>query len=276
MDHGLEDLKMMVTDAQWAQYEEDGFLKLGKVIDDVQLQALQGRIDEIMLGKSRVGYGRIMMQLDSDTGKYEDVGAQTNGLKTPTLNYRKIQGLEFDPLFLEYVQDPLFQEICAHIYGPKTRIASFRSMFMNKPAHKGTFLPWHQDRWNTLDRDPLLTVYTALDPATKANGCVQIIPKSHKMGLINPDHPSGFLTPEQAEVHCKAEDVVYLELEAGEVALLHNWTLHSSDVNRSSQSRRAFSVSYMDAETMNTRKNELASTSVIFGAGALTVEDAVA
>jgi phytanoyl-CoA hydroxylase len=60
------------------------------------------------------------------------------------------------------------------------------------------------------------------------------------------------------------------------VALLHNWTLHSSDVNRSSQSRRAFSVSYMDAETINTRKNELASTSVIFGTGALSVENAIA
>jgi len=35
---------------------------------------------------------------------------------------------------------------------------------------------------------------------------------------------------------------VYLELEAGEVALLHNWLLHTSDVNRTPQSRRAFSV----------------------------------
>ena len=276
VDHTSEDCEMTITDAQWEQYDEDGFLKLGKVLNEIQLQALQDRIDEIMLGKSRVGYDKIMMQLDSDTGKYGDVGPQTNGLKTPTLNYRKIQGLEFDPVFLEYVQDPIFKEICAHIYGPDTPIASFRSMFMNKPANKGTVLPWHQDRWNTLDRDPLLTVYTALDPATKENGCVQIIPKSHKIGVINPSHPSGFLTPELAEVHCKPEDTLFLELEAGEVALLHNWTLHSSDVNRSDQSRRAFSVSYMDADTVNTRKNALASESVVFGEGALTVEHAVA
>ncbi|MDA0709935.1 MAG: phytanoyl-CoA dioxygenase family protein [bacterium] len=267
---------MTVTDAQWKTYDEQGFLKLGKVVSDASLRGLQERIDEIMLGKSRVGYDRMMMQLDSDTGKYGDIGPQTNGLKTPTLNYRKIQGLEFDPIFLEYVQDPMFKAICARIYGPKTRIASFRSMFMNKPARKGTVLPWHQDRWSTLDRDPLLTVYTALDPATTENGCVQIIPGSHKLGLINPDHPSGFLTPEQAETHCRTEDTVYLELEAGEVALLHNWTLHSSDVNRSDRSRRAFSVSYMDADTVNTHKHALASDSVLFGEGALTVENALA
>lgn len=61
-------------------------------------------------------------------------------------------------------------------------------MFMNKPAGKGTALPWHQDRWQHLDIDPLLTVYTALDPATAANGCVKVVPKSHKLGILNPDH----------------------------------------------------------------------------------------
>jgi ectoine hydroxylase-related dioxygenase (phytanoyl-CoA dioxygenase family) len=265
-----------LTDAQWAQYEAEGYLVLGKLLDDVALKSLQNRIDEIMLGKSQVGYDRISMQLDSDTGRYEDIGKQAQGLRIATLNYRKIQGLEFDPLFLEYMQLPIFRDVCARIYGAEIRIASFRAMFMNKPANKGTILPWHQDRWNTLDRDPMLTVYTALDPATPDNGCVQIIPRSHHVGLINPDHPSGFLTPEQAEVHCKPEDVLHLELEAGEVALLHNWVLHSSDVNRSEQSRRAFSVCCMDADTVNTRKNELASSSVIFGDGALTPEIAVA
>src|SRR6476661_7180908 len=77
---------------------------------------------------------------------------------------------------LRALQQRIFREICARVYGPETRISCFRAMFMNKPAHKGTFLPWHQDRWSDLDRDPLVTVYTALDPATIANGCVQVIP----------------------------------------------------------------------------------------------------
>lgn len=265
-----------LTDAQWAEYEDQGYLKLGKLVDATELAALQTRIDEIMLGKSRVSYDHIMMQLDSDSGRYEDAGKQSAGHKGATLNYRKIQGLEFDPIFLIYMQHPTFRDVCARIYGADVPIASFRAMFMNKPAHKGTFLPWHQDRWNTLDRDPLLTVYTALDPATPENGCVQVIPKSHKKGVINPDHPSGFLTPELAEEHCKVADRVYLTLEAGEVALLHNWLLHASDVNRSAQSRRAFSVSYMDARTIHTRKNDVASKSVIFGEGALQPDLALA
>jgi ectoine hydroxylase-related dioxygenase (phytanoyl-CoA dioxygenase family) len=89
-----------------------------------------------------------------------------------------------------------------------------------------------------------------LDPATKANGCVEVIPGSHKQGLINPSHPSGFLTDELASEYCPKDKVVYLELEPGEVALLHNWLLHSSDINHTDVSRRAFSVCYMDANTV--------------------------
>jgi ectoine hydroxylase-related dioxygenase (phytanoyl-CoA dioxygenase family) len=108
----------------------------------------------------------------------------------------------------------------------------------------------HNHRRAYLDRDPLVTVWAALDPATRASGCVQIIPGSHRSGLINPAHHSGFLTEEQTARHCPPDKVVFLELAAGDVALLHNHLLHASDVNRSGTSRRAFSVCYMDARTV--------------------------
>jgi hypothetical protein len=252
---------------QWAQYDRDGYLKLGKLLGATDLAALQQRIDDIMLGKAALRYERLLMQLDSQTGKYEDAGTQSKGFKGATLGYRKIQDLEYDPLFLGYLQRPIFRHICARHYGPDQPVACYRAMFMNKPAHKGTFLPWHQDRWADLDRDPLVTLWTALDPATVANGCVQVIPGSHKLGLINRAHPSGFLTKEQAAEYCTPDKVVYLEMAPGEVALLHNWLLHASDVNRTDTSRRAFSVCYMDARTTNLRQPEVFP--VVFGPGAL-------
>lgn len=255
-----------LTEQQWQQYERDGYLKLGKLLDDDELKQLQDEIDAIMLGKASVDYDSMLMQLDSEDGAYDKAGPQTKGHKGSTLNYRKIQDLEFDPVFLRFMQWPIFRDICQRAYG-HADIACFRAMFMNKPAKKGTFLPWHQDRWKHLDRDPLVTLWTALDPATMENGCVQIIPGSHKLGLINPDHGSGFLTEEQVAEHCKPEDVVHLELEAGEIALLHNWTLHASDVNRSDISRRAFSVCYMEADTKTARDG--ATFSKVFGEGAL-------
>src|SRR5262245_27727024 len=211
----------------WDFYDRHGYLKLGRPLSDEELLAFQRRIDDIMLGRAPIDTSRLMMQLDSESGKYEDAPEQTRGHKGATLNYRKIQDLEHDRLFLAYMQRPIFREICARVYGAETRISCFRAMFMNKPARKGTFLPWHQDRWSDLDRNPLITLWTALDPATKANGCVQILPGTHKLGLINPEHGSGFVKREQADDLLKRHNVEYLELQAGECALLHNWLLHS-------------------------------------------------
>lgn len=238
-----------ITESDWNSYEENGYLKLGKLLSDEALMALQDRIDAIMLGKAAIDYSNLLMQLDSTSGKYNDAGVQSLGFKGATLNYRKIQNLEIDPLFEEYIKLPVFEELSQRVYGPGTPVACFRAMFMNKPSHQGTLLPWHQDAWTFLDRQPLITLWTALDPATIENGCVEVLPGSHKLGRINPDDLSGFLTPAQIAEYCPPDNGTFLELEPGEVVLLHNWLLHRSDVNRTPVSRRAFSVCYMDGRT---------------------------
>ena len=127
---------LQLTDAQWQQVQRDGYLKLGKLLTDDELEMLCQRIDDIMLGKASVPYDRMLMQLDSDTGNYADAKPMTKGHKGATLNYRKIEQLEYDPIFLRYIQRPIFNEICARTYGSHIPVGVFRSMFMNKPAVK--------------------------------------------------------------------------------------------------------------------------------------------
>lgn len=106
-----------IGDDQWRQFEERGYLRLGPVVSGEELQGLRRRIDQVMLGEAAVPYGRMMMQLDTSSGLYEDMDPQTTGHKGATLAYRKIQGLEFDPLFLGYMQKPLFRHLCGRAYG---------------------------------------------------------------------------------------------------------------------------------------------------------------
>ena len=225
-------LEHPLTDAQWREYDERGYLRLGPVLNAEELAQLQSEIDAIMMGEADVDYGALLMQLDSNTGEYADAGEQSLGHKGATLDYRKIEGLEPVPVFGAYVARPLFREICAHEYGAGVPITLFRAMFMNKPSARGTKLPWHQDAWTDLDRQPKLTVWTALDPATRENGCVEVIPGTHREGLVNPEHPSGFLSEAQIAARVSPDQVEHLELVPGEAVLLHNFLLHSSDVNR--------------------------------------------
>src|ERR1700676_5050436 len=107
----------MITDAQWQTFETQGYLNLGKLLSDDDVSSLQKRIDDIMLGRASIDYNRLLMQLDSTTGQYDDAGVQSNGHKGATLAYRKIQNLEADDLFAAYLSRPVFQEICARAYG---------------------------------------------------------------------------------------------------------------------------------------------------------------
>jgi phytanoyl-CoA hydroxylase len=214
----------------WALFDEQGYLRIGRVADESMLAAMCDRIDDIMLGRAGVDYRRMVMQLDSPDGDYETAGKQSHGFKGATLGYRKIEQLESDPVFREYMTLPVFEAAARRIYG-SIAIAAFRAMFMNKPAGKGTWLPLHQDHWRALDRDPLITIYTALDAATPENGCVELIPGTHHT-LLNPHHPNGFLTPAMAATFDRDPRRIPLVLEAGEVVLMHNWTIHGSGLNR--------------------------------------------
>ncbi len=186
------------------------------------------------------------------------------GHEVATLAYRRIDDLEQDPLFLAYMQDPVFEGIAQRYVGHEVSV--FRSMFMNKPANWAQELAWHQDvgaGWG-IDCDPIMTVWTALDEATVANGCMQIVPGSHRHGVINEGH---FLSEAERAVYAADKDVIDLPAAAGEAILLHNYLLHRSGANTTAAARRAFSCTYMDAaaRTLDTGQR----FPVLFGAGAL-------
>jgi len=143
-------------------------------------------------------------------------------------------------------------------------------MFMNKPAGKGTVLPWHQDggRIWRLTGQPLLTLWLALDPATIANGCVQVVPGSHHLGLLS-EHGHTITAAQQA-AHCQPAQCDDLVLEPGELVLLHNLVLHASGTNASGQARRAFSVCLMDGAIRSTDADHPGFPK-LFGSDALPV-----
>lgn len=246
-------------DSHHKRFMAQGYLRLGKVASASELAGLQRRIDDLMLG--RVRYPNMRMQLfEEETGQLR----RTLGNEAATLSYRRIDDLEQDPLFLAYMQQPLFRGICRRYVGEAVSV--FRSMFMNKPARWEQTLPWHQDvgaGWG-IDRNPIVTVWTALDEATAANGAMEIVPGSHLNGVINERH---FLAPEEETRYAPPDRVEHLEAEAGEAVLLHNLLLHRSGTNPTDRPRRAFSATYMEADT---RTLDTGLTfPVVFGPGAL-------
>jgi phytanoyl-CoA hydroxylase len=238
-------------------YAEEGFARLGPVLSDAGAAALRARADEIMLG--RVVYPGLFFQHDAATGRYDDLEFG-KGWQGPSLAYRKIEKLEKDPLFEAWIKNPLFARVARAVVGDAVSI--YRAVLFTKPASGGTPLPWHQDggRFWGLDRDPVLQIWTALDDAPAAAGCVEALPRSHHEGLAT---PLGGVVPEAlVRARDAGAHAVPLPARAGEAWLLHNHLWHRSGVNRTGAPRRALTICYMSAETRCLRQKRAPRTFV--------------
>ena len=119
----------------------------------------------------------------------------------------------------------------------------YHSKMIMKDAKVGGAWTWHQDYGYWYQNGvlaPLLTsAFIAVDPATRENGCLQVIRGSHQLGRI--DH---VLTGEQAGADqervrevLKRMELVYVEMEPGDTLFFHCNLLHRSDQNHSDKPR---------------------------------------
>lgn len=230
-------------------YREHGWARIGRVLTEEGAEALARRVNELMLGE--VVYDGLFFQKDSPTGSYDDL--QFNkGWQGPSLEYRKVEKLERDPLYRAWIENALFERIARAWIGDS--VSLYRAVVFNKAESGGTNLPFHQDggRFWGIDREPTLQVWTALDDVPIESGCVEVVPGTHKDGLVTVY--GGNVAEDTWRAADADERAQPLPARAGEVLLIHNHVWHRSRPNRSGRQRRAVTVCYLDGATRCTRK----------------------
>ena len=241
------------VDAALASFAREGYSRLGRVIDDETTAELGARVDDLML--ARVRHEGMFFQRDSETGRYEDLSFGL-GWQGPSLDYRKMEKLELDPVFAAYLRNPLFERIARRlIEGP---IALYRAVVFTKSARGGSDLPFHQDGgafWG-VDRMPTLQLWTALDDCPLDGGCLEVVPRTHLSGLTTKE---GGVVP-KALLDGVEDRIVALPAVRGEVILVHNHLWHRSRRSQSGQRRSTLSVCYMSAATRCLRKKRAPRT----------------
>ena len=119
----------------------------------------------------------------------------------------------------------------------------YHSKMILKDAKVGGAWAWHQDYgyWyqNGLLFPDLVSVMIAVDPATRENGCMQVLRGSHRMGRVNHalSGEQAGADPEQVEEACKRLETVHCEMSAGDALFFHSNTLHCSAANNSDPTR---------------------------------------
>lgn len=138
----------------------------------------------------------------------------------------------------------------AHLLGWDGRVKLLHSMLYLKPPQMLGH-PWHQDETYFPTRDRSLTaVYVALDKVTRSNGCLWVVPRSHRQGYVYPRGPHGapqeFLFAEESQGFLP-EEAIPLEMPAGAVTFFNGYLLHKSNRNSSSGPRPVLVGHYCNA-----------------------------
>lgn len=123
-------------------------------------------------------------------------------------------------------------------------VCHFHSKLMQKEPKVGGAWEWHQDYgyWyknEFLFPDEMMSVMIAITEATKENGCLQVIGRTHKMGRIEHGFSGEQVGASQhyVDLALKTMPLVYVELAPGDALFFHSNILHRSEANLSDKPR---------------------------------------
>ncbi len=171
---------------------------------------------------------------------------------TPEHALCKINFFENDPVFMSYARQPKLLDCVEALLGPELLFVN--SMVITKPPGVDGRHPLHQDLlyFGFRPGDAVLGTWTALEPVTRDNGCLAVLPGSHRGELLDHDIPDwdyvnfGFLGVKGAGA---AASRVHIEMNPGDTLFFHSLLIHGSGQNRTSGFRRAISAHYADARS---------------------------
>ena len=157
-----------------------------------------------------------------------------------------------DPFWVRLVSDPRLLAIAAEHIG--VDIALFASHYIAKPPGDGQAVLFHQDgAYWPLEPMEVVTLWLAVDDSDAENGCMRMIPGTHRMGLhemVDSDADSvlgSMIKPELiADVEESAVDLV---LKAGDVSVHAAAIVHGSHANLSARRRGGLTIRYVPTST---------------------------
>lgn len=131
-----------------------------------------------------------------------------------------------------------------------TECYHWHSKIVRKQPHTNSAVNFHQDYWFWYHDGCLfpqmLTCAIAIDKSSKENGCLQIVEKSHLMGRLDQiERGNDYCTePARLEKILATQELIYCEMEPGDVLFFHANTLHGSDANQSDLPRTMLHCTY--------------------------------
>jgi len=237
---------MFMTENQKKSWNESGYILIKNFVDDKFCDDMNKEVS------------KIIKSLVPEDGTFSHAYAGDGHIAIremkPSPNAKKIEDeisklfrIHSKGIFNDFINNENLCNILEDILGPN--IDCFLSQFIFKnPGAWGQ--PWHQDSsYFPFDREPQVAAWLATSEATLENGCLVVLPGSHKESLHEhlPDDREG---SNYGYTEIKDHDFSLEEpilLNRGDLLLFHSFLMHKSYDNKSDSRRTA--MVYHFAET---------------------------
>jgi len=240
----------MLSPTQLKHYQEHGYVLVPDLIAESRLAAYEQRFVQLALHSQPAPEDlKVMRDIMVAKGAVEPA--------TPMHAVNKVMNFEADAELYAYTHEPRLLSAVRSIICAED-IFSISTNVFNKPPGVDGRHPLHQDLryFRIRPADKIVAAWTALNPTSRKNGCLAVIPGSHRQSLHDHGNPewdyvnAGFLAIADIDLEAR----VHVEMAVGDTLLFHPLLVHGSGKNRSSNFRRAISTHYAAAScTSDTR-----------------------
>ena len=230
------------------QFERDGFVVLRGFLSEAALRPLEVVYERFKSGAVE-GMGRDLCDMSGPYGRsFEDFDIINAVL--PRRYAPELAGNPFEQRAAE----------AARAFIGEDATLDYDQHLTKKPGRTGAVFAWHQDLgyWPTGSPDTRTATFSlALDDAKLANGCLQVVPGSHRERALRPHRPvlegeSGLrdVTHALSVDLLPSDELVPLEVSRGDVTVHNERIIHGSAGNRTEGWRRTYVVAFRSAATV--------------------------
>jgi phytanoyl-CoA hydroxylase len=225
-------------DEDVAAYEDQGFLIINNLLSPAEVQsALAGLLD--VIDGTYPGFRHIQFE-----AKARQVLATLSADQKQDLVRKIFNFVDYEPRLKAIAEHPHILAVVRRLIGEEP--ALFENKALIKPPRIGREKPWHQDHayWNLPLDAKVVTVWIALDPATIENGCLFVIPGSHREGPVVHFRRRDW---QICDDHVAVARVVAAPLAPGGCLFFDSMLHHGTPANSSPLRRRALQFVYVPA-----------------------------
>lgn len=233
----------MLGEVERKRFWDEGYLVVEDAVTPAQLAALRGQLAD-WIEESR-GHAEPYGELIDGRPRFDLAPEHSD--REPQLR-RVNNPSEVSDAFGDVMRNGRTPDFVAEIFGPD--IVFHHDKINLKLPGAGTEVGYHQDfSYTPHSNSDQITALLLLDDMTEENGCLTVIPGSHKLGQISLWHEgvfTGTVGDEEMARHRPHE--VRVTGKAGSVCLMHSLLLHGSAANRSQKPRGLYIANYCAAD----------------------------